>query len=48
MICMKQIGKNLHELCHCNWFDDGMIHILPMRQNAFTLKTTEHIDQENK
>ncbi|MFZ0183880.1 MAG: hypothetical protein WAL88_03485 [Nitrosotalea sp.] len=29
MICMKQIGKNSQELCDCNWFDDGTIHILP-------------------
>ncbi len=48
MICMKQIGKNPHELCDCNWFDDGTIHVLPMRPNVFTLKAKEPIDQENK
>jgi hypothetical protein len=41
MICMKQIGKNPDQLCDCNWFDDGTLHVLPMRQNAFTLKTAE-------
>ena len=41
-ICMKQIGKKPDELCNCNWFDDGVLHVLPIRQNAFTLKSTEN------
>lgn len=38
MICMKQIGKNPHELCNCNWFDDGKVHILPIKPETFGLK----------
>jgi len=48
MICMKQIGKNPHDLCNCNWFNDGKTHMLPITPNAFTLKEKEHLDQENK
>ena len=44
MICMKQIGKKLNELCDCNWFDDGKAHVLPMRLNAFVLQGKEVTD----
>ena len=46
MICMKRIGENPDDLCDCNWFDDGTTHILPMRQNVFTLKEEGHAEQE--
>jgi hypothetical protein len=41
---MKQVGKNPHELCDCNWFDNGKAHVLPMTLNAFVLKGKEDTD----
>jgi hypothetical protein len=44
-ICMKQIGKNSDQLCSCNWFNDGVLHVLPIRQNASTIKSVEDSNQ---
>ena len=48
MICMKQVGKYSHELCDCNWFDDGTTHVLPRTSEAFVLKGKEDVHYENK
>ncbi|MDE1830654.1 MAG: hypothetical protein KGI25_10065 [Thaumarchaeota archaeon] len=46
MICMKQVGKDLTELCDCCWFDDGKIHVLPDTLEIFVSKRVESTKDE--